>query len=163
MAQPRFRLMYRFWLDINNADQRGIAERIEEWKASRTFAKAVRDGLTLIAELQQGRVDALWRLFPGVVNQMVLDRQNAEIQNLKAELARVQAQLEMKNTAPPASNTVGQGGLGNEIQTNATGPAVDLSGMDDWFEESASSGPDLEGGRQAVKNFQASLKALKDL
>lgn len=63
MAQ-RFRLKFTFWLNINKSDEQELSEIIEDLKAQRGFASAIRDGLRIVWELRQGKTDTLYRLFP---------------------------------------------------------------------------------------------------
>ena len=60
----RFRLMYKFWLDVNKPDEFELAEQIDELKVGHTFTRTIRDGLRLIQSLRQGRVDVLLEMFP---------------------------------------------------------------------------------------------------
>lgn len=66
MAKERFRLQFKFWLDVNKADEYHIAELIDELKRGGAFSKAIRDGLRLIADLWRGNLDVLLTLFPWV-------------------------------------------------------------------------------------------------
>lgn len=60
----RFRLQYKFWLDINQTGDAHLADEIEELKEKRQFAKTIRDGLRLILDLRRGNTDVLCELFP---------------------------------------------------------------------------------------------------
>lgn len=60
----RFRLKFTFWLNVNKSDEQKLAEIIEDLKAQRGFASAIRDGLRIVWELRQGKTDTLYRLFP---------------------------------------------------------------------------------------------------
>ncbi len=62
----RFRLRFTFWLDMQKADEAGIAEMIDSLKADRTFASVIRDGIRLMCDLRAGRTDVLFALFPWV-------------------------------------------------------------------------------------------------
>lgn len=63
--QPkRFRLQFRFWLDILKPGQDWLAEQIERLKESRMFAKAVRIGLLLYITLTEKNVSELEKHFP---------------------------------------------------------------------------------------------------
>lgn len=59
-----FRLRHTFWLDMMNHAEQELSEYIETLKAQRTFVKTVRDGLRLMRDLREGRVDVLFELFP---------------------------------------------------------------------------------------------------
>lgn len=60
----RFRLQYKFWLDINQTGDACLADEIEELKEKRQFARTIRDGLRLIIDLRRGNTDVLCELFP---------------------------------------------------------------------------------------------------
>lgn len=66
MAKERFRLQFKFWLDVNKAEEYHIAEIIDELKRGGAFSKAIRDGLRLITDLWRGNLDVLLALFPWV-------------------------------------------------------------------------------------------------
>jgi hypothetical protein len=58
--------MYRFWLDITHDEEYEIAESIESLKQERSFTRTIRDGIRLICDLRQGRVEVLLSLFPWI-------------------------------------------------------------------------------------------------
>lgn len=62
----RYRWQVRFWVDLEKSDERWLAEYIAYLKKRRGFMQAVRDGLWLIHDLQQGKTDALRELFPHI-------------------------------------------------------------------------------------------------
>ena len=68
MTQTRkpFRLMYKFWLNMDKPEERDIGETIEDLKAQRSFSRVVRDGIRLIVDLKRGNVDVLLALFPWI-------------------------------------------------------------------------------------------------
>ena len=66
MAIQSYRLMFKFWLDISKADEESVADIIEKLKSARAFSAAIRDGLRLIWDLRQGKIDVLLELFPFV-------------------------------------------------------------------------------------------------
>jgi len=51
MAADRFRLQYKFWLDMNKPDEEALAEVIDELKQDRTYTRVVRDGIRLVVDL----------------------------------------------------------------------------------------------------------------
>ncbi len=68
MAKPkRYRLRFQFWLNVWNDDDMAVCEQIQLLKNERSFTQVVRDGIRLICDLRQGRVDVLKELFPDVV------------------------------------------------------------------------------------------------
>lgn len=66
MANKPYRLMYKFWLDINKTDEEAIADKIETLKTKRAFSKTIRDGIRLVCDLRNGKLDVLFELFPWV-------------------------------------------------------------------------------------------------
>jgi hypothetical protein len=64
MSAKRFRLRYTFWLDLNDQEESQLAEHIDQLKTQRSFAKTIRDGIRLIADLRAGKLDVLFELFP---------------------------------------------------------------------------------------------------
>ncbi|GAB5426316.1 MAG: hypothetical protein Crog4KO_34630 [Crocinitomicaceae bacterium] len=66
MTQKSHRIMFRFWLDIVKPDELKIADTIEILKNERSFTQTIRDGIRLIFDLKQGKLDVLFELFPWV-------------------------------------------------------------------------------------------------
>ena len=66
MAKERFRIQYKFWLDVTQDDQYDLAETINGLKQARSFSKVVRDGIRLVVDLWHGNLDVLLELFPFV-------------------------------------------------------------------------------------------------
>ena len=66
MAKERFRLQFKFWLDVNKPDEYALAETIAELKENKIFSGVVRDGIRLAADLCRGNLDVLLSLFPWV-------------------------------------------------------------------------------------------------
>jgi hypothetical protein len=64
--KQRFRLQFKFWLDVNKPDEHVLAEAIEELKQNGVFSRAIRDGLRLVIDLWRGNLDMLLSLFPWV-------------------------------------------------------------------------------------------------
>lgn len=69
MSVSRFRLGFKFWLNIDNPQEQALANEIEELKESRSFTRSIRDGLRLICDLKKGRIEVLNELFPWVLEQ----------------------------------------------------------------------------------------------
>lgn len=76
MPQNRYRLRFVFWLDMLRPDELKLADKIELLKNERLFAKTIRDGIRLVVDLREGRVDVLRELFPWVLEQQVTANQN---------------------------------------------------------------------------------------
>lgn len=66
MAKERFRLQFKFWLDVNKPEEYELAEMIAELKEGKAFSGAVRDGIRLLVDLWRGNLDVLLTLFPWV-------------------------------------------------------------------------------------------------
>lgn len=66
MTQKSHRLMFRFWLDMFKPEEEELADTIELLKNERSFSKTIRDGIKLITNLRQGKLDVLFELFPWV-------------------------------------------------------------------------------------------------
>ena len=62
----RFRLRFTFWLDMLKEGESAVAETIDTLKKKRLFAETVRDGIRLVCDLRDGKLDVLFELFPWV-------------------------------------------------------------------------------------------------
>ncbi|MEL6524078.1 MAG: hypothetical protein AAFQ07_00075 [Chloroflexota bacterium] len=60
------RKRYSFWLDRRKPDERAVESLISQMKADRAFTPSIRNGLRLMADLQDGKLDVLFELFPWV-------------------------------------------------------------------------------------------------
>jgi len=95
MSTQKFRLRFTFWLDMSKPDELALAEKIEELKAKRSFAKVIRDGIRLICDLRAGRTDILLELFPWVAERF-------QPQTDTTELAALVEQFKQAMTMPTA-------------------------------------------------------------
>ena len=103
MAQLRFRLQYKFWLDLNKQDEHELAEVIEDLKQGRAFSQAVRHGIRLMVDLWGGNLDVLLELFPGVEEafyQRFMEQHPVQDNNLQEQLARLENLLIQQGNAP---------------------------------------------------------------
>ncbi len=71
MASRRFRLRFTFWLDVNKPDENDLAGQIEQLKGRRSFTRTVRDGIRLMCDLRNHKLDVLLELFPWVGDYLV--------------------------------------------------------------------------------------------
>ncbi len=87
----RLMIQYRFWLDVLKPSEHGIAYQLDEMKLNKTrqFHKTIRDGLRLILDLQAGRVDVLFELFPDLKAHW---RSQAD-QDMQERITRLEAAL----------------------------------------------------------------------
>lgn len=65
-GENRFRLQFKFWLDVNKPDEHALAELCEDLKRRGLYTKTVRDGISLANDLSKGRLDVLLTLYPWV-------------------------------------------------------------------------------------------------
>jgi hypothetical protein len=93
MTKTRFRLRFTFWLDLLKPDEEQLADQIEQLKTDRSFARTIRDGIRLICDLRQGKLDVLFELFPWVRAEFMEYIQSLQPQKSPAELD-IQQQLE---------------------------------------------------------------------
>ncbi len=80
----RFRLRHVFWLDLNKPEEKELADFIALLKENRLFVRYVRNGLRIVADLEQGKLDSLVALYPFAAKQLAtpaLDWQPREEQN----------------------------------------------------------------------------------
>lgn len=99
MARGRF----TFWLDYNKDDEILLAETIDELKRKRRFVTTIRDGLRLICDLRQGKVDVLFELFPWVKSEWMAGLQAQETAGeraLREQLERIEQQLLKQGNKP---------------------------------------------------------------
>lgn len=79
---------YRFLLDVSKKDQQELAHIIQELKAKRSFARAIRTGLRLFWSLMQGQTDVLVEEFPWVV-----ERLQSPLVQLQEQLDRIETKI----------------------------------------------------------------------
>lgn len=100
------RFKFNFWLDCDKDNELLLAEAIDNLKRQRSFAGTVRDGIRLICDLRQGKLDVLFELFPWVraefldyMQSLQPDKSAAE-QRLEQQLARLEKLLLQQAGAP---------------------------------------------------------------
>lgn len=102
MNKNPFRKRYEFWLNLNAETEYEIAEIADELKAQRGYASAIRDGLRMVWELRQGRVDTLVKLFPWIVERFQPQQDTSELAALveQFKLAMVNTHSTVVTQAP---------------------------------------------------------------
>ena len=103
MVKERFRLQFKFWLDVNKPDEYALAEIIADLKENKTFSKVIRDGIRLIWSLGQGNLDVLLALFPWVEDafyECFKEREPASDATLQQQLARLETLLLQQGNVP---------------------------------------------------------------
>ena len=93
MANNRFRLRFIFWLDMLKPDEHELADQIELLKQERSFVSTVRDGIRLVTNLRQGKLDVLFEMFPWVQAEFLKYLETIQPQKSEPEL-QLQQQLE---------------------------------------------------------------------
>ena len=67
MEKKSRRKRFMFWLDYKKQSELDLANEIGNLKQTRSFARAIRDGLRLFVSLSKGETTVLEELFPHVV------------------------------------------------------------------------------------------------
>lgn len=62
----RYRSQFKFWLDVNKPDEEALAVLCEDLKRRGLYTKTIRDGISLVEDLRDGRLDVLFALYPWV-------------------------------------------------------------------------------------------------
>ena len=96
MSAQRYRLRYTFWLDMNKPDEEAIANEIELLKNERAFARTIRQGIRLMVELRNHKLDLLLMLFPFILDRIagLFEEDQREIDQQRAELEQERIRLE---------------------------------------------------------------------
>jgi hypothetical protein len=103
MATKRYRQKFTFWLNLLDNHEFAIAELISELKRERKFASTIRDGIRLIYDLRQGRVDVLFEMFPWVKAEFIAGVQPHETAGEKAlreQLERMEKLMLQQGNTP---------------------------------------------------------------
>ena len=97
-----FRMRFTFWLDLNKQDEHELADIVDTLKSQRGYASAIRDGLRIVWELRQGRVDTLVKLFPWVAERFQPQQDTSELAALveQFKLAMVNTHSTVVTQAP---------------------------------------------------------------
>lgn len=62
----RYRSQFKFWLDVNKSDEEALATLCEDLKRRGLYTRTIRDGISLVDDLRNGRLDVLFSLYPWV-------------------------------------------------------------------------------------------------
>ncbi|MEZ4667824.1 MAG: hypothetical protein R3E39_07915 [Anaerolineae bacterium] len=96
----RFRLRFTFWLDMHKSDEHELAETIDDLKTRKLFAKSVRDGITLVVSLMEGRLDVLFSMYPWVREEFEKRAGMRSAEALEAQLNRIEQLMGQGITLP---------------------------------------------------------------
>jgi hypothetical protein len=61
-----YRPRFNFWLNMDKPEEKLIANKIQALKLETLFTATIRDGIRLICDLRDGKLDVLFELFPWV-------------------------------------------------------------------------------------------------
>lgn len=67
LRQKSYRMMFRYWLDAAKDDELALADYCEDLKQTRSFTSTIRQALTLVRDLREGRLDSLFAMFPWIL------------------------------------------------------------------------------------------------
>jgi hypothetical protein len=62
------RYKIQFWLNSDKIDELNVADTVAGLKQQRSFSSTVRDGIMIVNELRQGKIDLLLKLYPFVMD-----------------------------------------------------------------------------------------------
>lgn len=126
-----------FWLDDTHTQDVKLWKIIQKLRGKRAFSQTVKDGILIVNQLRQGKLDALLRLHPWIVDKILTTYapppSATDTGDLEARItARIDSALQeallhapsLPATTPVASGTIGQG-------KTFTLPLVDDSDDDD--------------------------------
>lgn len=105
-----YRVMHKFWLDLDKPDEEEINQLIDYHKRQRQFSRVVRDGIRLMWSLGQGNLDVLFELFPWVMDtfyQRALAEHSPQGGPLVEQLARLEQLLLEQGNKPVATSSGG--------------------------------------------------------
>jgi hypothetical protein len=156
---PAVRKMERFlfWMNLNNDEDRTVAEMIHSLKKERSFARTLRQGIRLVVSLRQRDTSVLFELFPWLKDELALGElptNQRRDDSLKMQLKRLEELI------------VQQGGV--SIERSSTGNPKPLQGADKVSSASVEVDMDIEikldesSSTQSSENLLRSLWALQN-
>ena len=103
--QKRYRVRYEFQLDLNKPEQVEVADMIELLKNERAYSAAVRDGLRIISQLREGKIDFLLSEYPWIEDTIGRKKSgggddDGDLRSEIIELRRAMADLAVMSYAP---------------------------------------------------------------
>jgi hypothetical protein len=105
-----YRVMHKFWLDLDKSDEEVINQLIDYHKRQRQFSRVIRDGIRLMWSLGQGNLDILFELFPWVMDtfyQRALAERAPQEGPLTEQLARLERLLLEQGNQPMTTASAG--------------------------------------------------------
>lgn len=98
-----YRVMHKFWLDLNRENEFWLDEQIATLKARRSFVTTIRQAIELILDLRAGRLDVLFSLFPWTQDTLKpapTPPDNSDLERKIEQLERVILQQGIPTNAP---------------------------------------------------------------
>lgn len=92
MSNSTHRLRFNFWLNMEKPEEELIADKIEGLKNERSFSSVIRDGIRLICDLREGKLDVLFELFPWVKAEFMEYMRELGGETLPEQLIKADAQ-----------------------------------------------------------------------
>ena len=105
-----YRVMQKFWLDLEKPDEEEINQMIDHYKRKRQFTRIIRDGIRLMWSLGQGNLNVLFELFPWVMDefyQQALAAHKPSDLALAEQLARLENILIGQGSVPVTNTNSG--------------------------------------------------------
>ena len=149
----------RIELDIAKPEELDLYERLRVLKKSRQYLPTVREAMTLLFSLQDGRIDVLQAMFPDLIE--ILKREGAEelmdrqSHDLAGKLIDLQAAIEQINANGGSPKSLLSGPKEMSV------PQFSLPTFDDEEEETVQ--VRRSTSTDAGKNFLRSMAALNNL
>ena len=157
--------MHKFWLDITKDTEDRLDEQIHTLKLERKFAGTIRDGIRLICDLRQGRVDVLFELFPWVKAEFLAGihpPKSTSEQAIEAQLKRLEELMTGQGgiPTPVAAVAPANNGTGGPKSMNVADVASPIfADEEDDFELNIKK----DTSTNAAQNFINSLTALQGI
>lgn len=154
------RIGFKFWLNLDKENEEVIADTIEHLKSNRSFTETIRNGIRLIVDLQAGKTDVLFQLFPFVKAKLESSSSGgSDTGNLSRDIARLETLILKQGTS-----------TNNQIMKPVSGSLQQIGGIKPLaipvFDEDEDDGlltvTKHEGaGLQANMNFLKSIQGLQ--
>lgn len=169
MAKPRRRKTHKFQLTVSKWEDHELDLHLTSLKKSRQYVPSIRDSLTLLFSLQEGRLDVLQAMFPDaieIIKQEGAQEERDQGQNkIEAKISELQTaintvkQLSIVSGGEPKSlpfsKTVSQDG-----PRPMSIPTIDLPILEDDDDETVFLEIKKSSSKDSVDNFRRALMGL---
>lgn len=96
----RLLVQFRFNLDVRDDIEGRLADDCSALQSKRQFRPTIVKALRLFFDLSYGYTECLREFFPGIVRQIEMEYQSAEIEALRREIAELKGHGYMAKAAP---------------------------------------------------------------